>query len=585
MPPTQFLAAIQVGNYISVWKCAVLLIVLLLWSRLITWADKDAAAAHLPRVSLNLAMLVGLVVGLGLFFMLPGLAIALAGMCAVLAVEATVYLAMRNQKVGLSDLTTQFNRWIKGLGGRRGKRGAAADGDVVLQSKGGEPLVAPADDAPERGGFDAIQQLLTDPLRKGAQEIHLVPGESSAAVKYRIDGVIYDGKSIDRADAASAVSLLKDAMGLDTSDRRKPQMGAMKATVDGKRQELRILTAGSTAGESLAIDVDIKSRWELSLDQLGFSEDQIETLEESIGDGTGVVLLATPKTQGLTTLEYAILRRHDAFLTHIHTIERAPEIELEGITQNPLASGASVSEEAKLAAWVASNEPDVIMMSRIDDPRSAAEMIKYATKKRAYIGLRAGSTFDALTAWRKLVGDDKLALKNLRMIVCGRVARRLCDACKVDFTPDPELLRRFNMSSDRLGKLYRERTEPLRDHRGNPMGCTFCNDLKFKGRVGFYEIFLVDDEVRKVVLEQGGSVNQLKMLFKKQRQKYLNETAVARVVAGDTSLQEVARVMKIGTEPASSVGEPPSIKPPTRVGPPPTGTKKPPTQSSPKRSP
>jgi type II secretory ATPase GspE/PulE/Tfp pilus assembly ATPase PilB-like protein len=245
-----------------------------------------------------------------------------------------------------------------------------------------------------------------------------------------------------------------------------------------------------------------------------------------------------------------MLRRHDAFLSHIQTIERSPQVDLEGITQNQLASSATPADESKQITWVASQEPDVLMVDRIDDPKSAATLIKFAsTGRRVYVGIRAGSTFEALQAWRNLVGDDKLALKQLKLVVAGRLVRKLCSACKVDYNPDPETLRRLNMAPERVGKLFTARAQPLMDSRGRPMVCEFCLDLRFKGRVGVYEVFTIDDEVKQVI-EAGGSVNQLKMLFKKQRQKYLLENAMNRAVAGETSLQEVVRVFRSEPPPA-----------------------------------
>jgi type II secretory ATPase GspE/PulE/Tfp pilus assembly ATPase PilB-like protein len=123
--------------------------------------------------------------------------------------------------------------------------------------------------------------------------------------------------------------------------------------------------------------------------------------------------------------------------------------------------------------------------------------------------------------------------------------RRLCAACKAAYSPDPTTLRKLNMDPDKISTLYQARTQPMRDQKGNPIPCEFCKELYFKGRLGVYEIFLVDDDVRSVI-EAGGSLNQLKAAFRKQRGKYLQEAALAQVEAGETSVQEVLRVMKEG---------------------------------------
>jgi len=315
--------------------------------------------------------------------------------------------------------------------------------------------------------------------------------------------------------------------------------------VDGQKRELQVVTAGSTAGEQMRAIVDPKKRHQQKLDELGLTPDQVETVRAVIQEGSGTVLVCSPRQQGLTTMLYAILRTHDAFLQHLHTIESDQAADLEGITQNKLPATPAPGEELKTVGWVISQEPDVIMISNVNDPKTAIQLAKFAGQenRRIYVGLRAKDTFDALAIWRKMIGDDTLAMRNLRMIICGRVMRRLCGACKVGYTPDPQTLRRLNMDPDKVGKLYQARSQPMRDAKGNPIMCDFCKELYFKGRIGVYEIFVIDDDV-KAVIEGGGSINQLKAVFRKQRGKYLQEAALAQVEEGETSVQEVLRVMK-----------------------------------------
>ena len=189
------------------------------------------------------------------------------------------------------------------------------------------------------------------------------------------------------------------------------------------------------------------------------------------------------------------------------------------------------------------------MISKVDDSRTASDLIRYATEnKRVYIGIQAPSTFDALQAWRKLVGDDRLAVQNLKLIINQRVLRKLCNACKVGYAPDPNTLRKLGMNPDRNTTLFQARTEPLRDQKGNPVPCEFCKDLRFKGRTGVYEFFLIDDEARAQIAA-GASGNQLRAVFRKQRGRFLQEEALGVVERGDTSVQEVLRVMKGGDSP------------------------------------
>jgi type II secretory ATPase GspE/PulE/Tfp pilus assembly ATPase PilB-like protein len=150
-------------------------------------------------------------------------------------------------------------------------------------------------------------------------------------------------------------------------------------------------------------------------------------------------------------------------------------------------------------------------------------------------------------------------MDSLKLVVAERLVRVLCPACKIAYTPEPEALRKMNMSAERVDKLFQARKEPMRDQKGNEVICTFCHGMAYLGRTGVFELFNIDDEVRKVVLA-GGTINQLKALFRKQRQRYLQESALARVEMGDTSVEEVLRVLR-----AASGGSSTSQSRPPRV--------------------
>ncbi len=559
MPVSAILAATDFGPYISWWKVLVLLVVIFVWAKLLAWADKDAVKAHLPRQALNASMLGGFIFAFLLFIMLPGFGAAISVFLFIFLAEVAAYLVLRNQKIGLADLKKEVS---KTFGGKKRAKKAAEDeeGGIQLINKKGATYAPPDPESPDQAAYVAALTMLTDPLRRNAEKIEMRPTDGAATVKYLVDGVLLDGRSIAKDDANAAVQLLKQLAGMDLNDRRKPQSGSMKVMMDGRKRELTVNTAGTTAGETIAIDVDAKAHYELTIDQLGFSNDQLNTVEEIIAEGQGIVLLAAPRGHGLTSLMYALLKRHDAFLSHIQTIERDPKADLEGVTQNKIPAGSG--EEAKQVAWLASQQPDVLAVDRVEDPKSAVELANFAASgRRAYVGLRAGSTFEALQMWRNMIGDDRAAMKDVRLVIAARLVRKLCTACKQDFNPDPDTLRKLNMAPERVGKLFTARTTPLKDNRGRDLVCEFCLDLRFRGRIGVYELFLIDDEVKQVV-QAGGSVNQLKMLFKKQRQKYLQEQALAVAVAGESSLNEVARVLKVdaggGASPSSAGRKPTS---------------------------
>jgi len=568
--PVGVLAAIQYGGYVNPWKAGILLVLLVIWAKLLTWIDKDSIAARLPREIINTGTLGSLIAGYFLYFFLPfGLAIGL--LCGFFAADIGAYLFLRSRTIGLTDLTQQLKDWWGGLFRRGGPREVkVVAGSILIMDKNGVGREVPASDSPDLIRYDAAQLFLTRPLRLGAERLDLVAGEPTA-VTFIVDGTRYDGDAMDRNKAGAAVQYLKDVSGLDMNERRKPQTSTFRAALDGKKHTIQITSFGSTAGESVRLLIDPKERQNFKMDSLGFTEDQLAIMKGLIEGGGGVVLLAAPKGHGLTSLCYGVIRAHDAFLYHVHTVERAPEFDLEGVTQNALPEKASPAEEAKQVNWVVSQEPDILMVTSVEDPKSAQDLAKFASgERRVYVGLRAHSALEALKLWRKMVGDDSLAMKNLRAVVAGRLVRRLCSACKVGYTPDPNMLRKLNMNPDAVGKLYQARKEPMRDAKGQPVPCMFCHDLAFHGRFGIFEVMTIDDEIRNVV-KSGGTDNLIRQAQRKQRGKSLQEVALQQVQAGETSVEEVLRVLKSDSEPGKPRSGGSSPPTPRSSGPGPAG--------------
>lgn len=543
------LQSVQVGPFASGYKILALFIASLLWWRLLTWIDKDAPAARLPRELVNLGSVGAYALAFVLFLFLPGFWLAFSVFLVVLLASVGVYLAVRNQQVGLKDLGAELKSIKLFSGGektKKKKKGASEEisATVVLATRDGRAMHQPEDEAPERPAFDALQAMLADPLRRGMEKLDLAPQDASMVTQYWVDGVMYAGSQFNKTIATSAIHILKRLAGLDINEKRKPQSGTIQVILDGKRKDIEVQTAGSTVGESLRMLVDPKHRHDRTLDQLGMAPEQLQQLDTIVRDTSGIVLVAVPKGQGLTSLLYGLIRKHDAFLTHIHSIERDPEDDLEGITQNKLAKGASPNDELQQVQWVVSQDPDAILLTELGNPKSARELIAFAEGgKRAYIGLHAGSATDAIAEWRQIVGDDDLATRQLHSVISGRLVRKLCPACKQPYQPDAETLRKLNLDHGRAQQFFQARTQPLVDQKGNPIACTFCAEMRYHGRTGVFEVMQLNDEVRHAVMSNS-TPNQLRALYRKMRGRFIQEYALDLVEKGETSVQEVLRAMR-----------------------------------------
>ncbi|HYE17817.1 MAG TPA: ATPase, T2SS/T4P/T4SS family [Tepidisphaeraceae bacterium] len=550
------LAVVEGGGYLSTVKMIVAVVILLVWMRILTWVDKDADAAYLKREPISGGFIAGAILAYALFFILPNFWICLGVLLLVFAGEIGTYLHIRKKKVGLEDVKRDLANFFRGKK-KDNKPVTVEEGQVALIAKGGAVMTPPAPEDPDAAGYTGVQTVLGDALVRGAERIDMAPADGQALVKYTVDGVAYNGSTMAIDASQAAVTYIKQIAGLDLNERRKPQKGKMKVAVGKTKHELELQTAGNAAGEFLRVMVDPKNRHAFGLDDLGMTEDQLAKFRELMTEPQGIVLLSAPKGQGLTSTSYGILRGHDAFMTHIHTVERGPDEDIEGITQNAIPANASGEEESKQVDWIISQEPDILMLTSVESPKTAQALVSFANNgKKAYVGLRASTTFQALDMWRKLVGDDRLAVQNLKMVINGRVMRRLCNACKVGYTPDPDTVRKLNLDPARVSTLYQARTTPMKDDKGNPIPCEFCKELRYKGRFGVFEVLTVDDDVRQVVTS-GGSVNQLKAIFRKQRGRFLQEMALMQVSEGETSVQEMLRVLRedgSGAAPAGGGG-------------------------------
>ena len=240
-------AEVQGGGYISLYKLVPVLLVLMVWARLLTWADKDAPELQLPREKLNLPLFGGMILGFALFLIVPNFFLAFGVLLICFGAEVGIYLNIRKKKADFADLKVQFMEWLKSSlrGKQMEKKPEVEAGQVAIISKTGAPTLPPDKKDPERAVYDAMQTALAEPLKKSAEQIELAPETEGVATKYVVDGVVYRGAVLTTALGASLISSLKAAAGLALDEVRKPQSGSFKVVLDGKRRELDAELAGT----------------------------------------------------------------------------------------------------------------------------------------------------------------------------------------------------------------------------------------------------------------------------------------------------------------------------------------------------
>lgn len=546
--PIDLLAAPGYGQYLAWWKALLFTVVFIVWAKLLLWIDKDALAARLPREAINSAGWGLLVAAMLVILLVPTFIISFVVFFVLFAMGVGGYLIWRNQVVGLSDLPEEFGTWARNLfkSGKQKrvehKEDVVGEGMLTVMDSRGNAPPAPEQDDAMRPAYEMTHRILVEPLYRNAERIVFASAGDRYATKYRIDGVDYPGQAIENDVAGQTMEYIKGLAGNDSAERRKLQTGKLKVRTAVASHELEVQSSGTRTGETLVFEIDRKNRYRDRATALGLTPQQRDMLMEVVEDNQGVVVGAAPSGGGLTALMYGLVQEHDAFVQHILTLENSIERELEGVTQAPLPSDPG--EEAKLVSWTSDQLPDVMLITGLQSSGAAKEAIRLTDeeRKRLYVGLRAGDVAEALTRWRQLVGDDKAALARLQLVIAGRVLRKLCESCKEPYEPGESVLAKMGVPKGKVRTLYRARTEPMLDQRGNPVPCEFCHALGYKGRLGIFEMLRLDDQSRRALLKDS-SAAAVKNLLRAQKSSSLNESALRGVLAGKTDLQEVQRVM------------------------------------------
>ena len=558
---------VAVGPYLSWWKLLIVAVVFMAWARVLLWIDKDSDNARMPREAINSGMWAVLVVALLALLFVPIFPLALLIFVGLGAASIFGYLMWRKSVVGLDDIPEQLSGFFKNAmtfgkkGGvkKKEKEKDVGAGLVTLMNAGGKTPPEPADDAPERVGYDTAHRMLADPLYKGAERITVVQiagrggaGEEAGdrfATKYAVDGFDYPGSAYDANAGMAATMFLKELAGLDPSERRKVQKGAIKSRTAVGTSDLAVVASGSRGGESLVFDVDVKSRYKTRATALGMTAQQKEAIVESVESRSGAVLLSAPEGGGLDALLYGMLAEHDAFTEFLVTLEHGEtKRDLEGVNQEVLPEGADNAAERKQLSWLADQQPDVMLADRVSSREGAAEVIRLVKeeRRRAYVGSRATDTAAAIAGWLKLVGDPRAAASTLNMAIASRILRRLCDQCKVPYEPPEAVLAKMGVSKAKVRELYKARTEPMLDQRGNPVICEACGGLGYHGRIGAFEVTPLDSEARSALAKDPSPAAvqaTVKTVLRARKLPTINEAALRQVIAGRSDLQEVQRVM------------------------------------------
>ncbi|MEO6847781.1 MAG: ATPase, T2SS/T4P/T4SS family [Chthoniobacterales bacterium] len=403
------------------------------------------------------------------------------------------------------------------------KEGSTEHDGEAIETNEGE---ATESDAPI---IKMVSSLLLEAYKARASDIHLEPLEKKFRVRFRVDGMLQEMQSPPKKLQTAIVSRIKIMTGsMSIAEKRIPQDGRIQVKAGNKSIDLRVSTIPTNHGESVVMRILDKSSLTLGLPELGFLSDDQETFENLIRLPDGIILVTGPTGSGKTTTLYACLNYMNKPDRKIITVEDPVEYQMSGINQVQVNSEIGMTFPAALRS-ILRQAPNIIMIGEIRDLETASIAINASLT--GHLVLSTLHTNDAPNAVARLVDigvKPFLVSSSVRAVMAQRLVRRLCSNCK-----EPTHLSEYETRTLRLDPNQLAQASPMR-----PVGCDACRGKGYKGRMGIFEVFVVDDEVRRMVNESASTV-ELRYRARELGMRTLREDGVRKVLAGMTTAEEV----------------------------------------------
>ncbi len=374
-----------------------------------------------------------------------------------------------------------------------------------------------------------VNYLIYNAVKEGASDIHIEPQEKKLQVRYRIDGVLFDAMNPPGHMKNAIVSRLKIMANLDISERRIPQDGRIRAMVHGRKLDLRMSTLPMVAGEKVVLRILDTRSIQVNLDDLGMSEDMLIMWKNQIKQPHGIVLVTGPTGSGKTTTLYAALNQMDRQKLNISTVEDPVEYHLNGINQTQTHESIGMTFAGALRALLR-QDPDVIMVGEIRDGETSKIAIQASLT--GHLVLSTLHTNDAPSAVTRLINigvEPYLIGSALNAVVAQRLVRKICQHCKTQRPPDEHIAEHLAMQGIAIDEVWMGK------------GCDRCRNTGYAGRVGLYEMLLLNDQMRDRIAGNP-NVTEFRRMCIEGGMVTLRQDGFMKVARGQTTVDEVLRV-------------------------------------------
>ncbi len=402
-----------------------------------------------------------------------------------------------------------------------------ASASEIAEEEVPDLLDAPDDD--EAPIIRLVNSLFSQAVKERSSDIHIEPFETSMLVRFRVDGVLKEIVKPPKRFQSTILSRVKIMAGLNIAEKRLPQDGRIRLKIAGKDIDVRVSSVPTTYGERIVMRLLDRSSVLRDLDSIGFSPRNYAVISQLITKSHGIILVSGPTGSGKTSTLYGCLAKINSPDLNILTIEDPVEYQLKGIGQVQVNAKIGLTFAGGLRSFLR-QDPDVIMVGEIRDKETAE--IAVQASLTGHLVLSTVHTNDAPGAITRLVDmgvEPFLVASSLIGVLAQRLVRTICPKCSEDYEPTIEELRGIGIDASKARTLRKGR------------GCSHCQGSGYRGRLGIYELMLVDDEIRKLILKNVDS-GTLKARAREKGMRTLLEDGADKVLAGITTCEEVSRV-------------------------------------------
>ncbi len=387
------------------------------------------------------------------------------------------------------------------------------------------------DDTSEAPIIKLVNHIISQSIKARASDIHIEPYQHSFTVRYRVDGILYDLLAPPKWIQPALISRIKVMAKMNIAEKRLPQDGRFEVKVGDQSIDLRVSTIPTAFGERVVLRLLNKSGSLLELTDLGLSPERLKLIKGLVASPNGIILVTGPTGSGKTTTLYAILQSINKPDINIITIEDPVEYQIKGISQIQVNPKIDLTFARGLRSIVR-QDPDVILVGEIRDHETSEIAVQSAlTGHLVFSTLHTNDSASAITRLVDMGVEPFLISSSVLAVAAQRLIRVLCDDCKSAYKPSSIYLESIDVSPDHFnnGHIYKA------------VGCERCIGTGYKGRLGIFEIMVLTEKLKSLILKTYDS-NQIKSEARQEKMMSLRQDGIQKVMNGVTTIEEVLRV-------------------------------------------